>query len=68
MQPVFMVRNMPKDAAGRGAITAISLFLLLLAGCSSLPTDYPRTHSQALEAPEQTKAGAKLARLSEQHP
>jgi putative cardiolipin synthase len=59
---------MPKGATGRGAVAAISLLLLFLAGCSSLPTDYPRTHSQALEAPEQTKAGAKLARLSEQHP
>ena len=43
------------------------LFLLLLAGCSTLPTDYPRPESHALEKPEQTKAGAKINRLAKQH-
>ena len=53
---------------GRTAVMLLLLFLLPLAGCSSLLTDYPLTYSQALEAPEQTKAGAKITRLAEQRP
>jgi putative cardiolipin synthase len=44
------------------------LLFLFLAGCSTLPTDYPRAESHALEQPERTKAGAKISRLAEDRP
>ena len=69
LQPVRSMTGM-SGLQVRQASAGISLLLLLvlaLAGCASLPTDYPRTPSQALETPEQTKTGAKLARLSEKH-
>ncbi|MGD8236786.1 MAG: phospholipase D family protein [Chromatiales bacterium] len=53
---------------GLTAVLLLLLFLLPLAGCSTLPTDYPRTYSQALEDPKQTKTGAKITRLAEQRP
>ena len=38
-------------------VASLSLFLLLLAGCASVPTDYERTESRALEDYQSTRIG-----------
>ena len=53
-----------------GAPVALGVCLLALAGCASLPpgSDYPRTVSIALTAPEQTRMGRQLAAAKAEHP
>ncbi|MGD1990293.1 MAG: phospholipase D family protein [Chromatiales bacterium] len=55
-------------ARTRRTAVMLMLLMLLLAGCSTLPSDYPRTYSEALEEPVQTRGGAKVNRLAKQHP
>ena len=63
------VSGLPDRIVRPGRILFMLLLLFLfLAGCSTLPTDYPRTQSHALEEPEQTRGGAKIKRLAEQRP
>ena len=63
------VSGVPGRMARHGRILFMLLLLFLfLAGCSTLPTDYPRTESHALKEPEQTRGGAKIKRLAEQRP
>jgi putative cardiolipin synthase len=54
----------------RRAPVALGICLLALAGCASLPpgSDYPRTVSIALTAPEQTRMGRELAAAKAEHP
>ena len=65
----LQVSGVPNRIVRPGRILFMLLLLFLfLAGCSTLPTDYPRTQSHALKEPEQTKTGAKVTRLAEQRP
>jgi putative cardiolipin synthase len=45
-----------------------ALAVALLAGCASLPTDYPRTSSTAMQDHESTPIGRRVAELAAQHP
>ena len=42
--------------------------LLLAAGCASVPTEYPRTQSTALEDYQSTTAGKRWGKIEVQHP
>jgi putative cardiolipin synthase len=42
--------------------------LIFVAGCATVPTDYPRTHSTALLDYQSTSAGKRWAKLEAQHP
>lgn len=42
--------------------------ILLMAGCSSLPQDYPRERSEAYENPEKTSLGKAFAEDEKDHP
>jgi len=48
--------------------SAFSALLALTSGCASVPTDYPRTTSNAFESHESTKIGAKFAEEAARHP
>jgi putative cardiolipin synthase len=50
-----------------GGLLSVLLFLLL-AGCASLPTDYPRAPSRAWDRPEETRLGRAIAPAAELHP
>jgi len=44
------------------------LGMLVLAGCATVPKDYPRTPSTAFQAHESTTVGREVAALAAQHP
>jgi putative cardiolipin synthase len=44
------------------------LALSIATGCASVPTDYPRTHSTALEDYQSTSAGKRWAKIEARHP
>ncbi len=44
------------------------LFVLVVSGCASLPDDYQRTESSALQDYQSTSFGARFARLETEHP
>ena len=52
-----------------GKAGALLIFAgLFLTGCASLPENYARTESTALEAPDTTQIGAYFAKQAEKHP
>jgi putative cardiolipin synthase len=46
----------------------LALVLAVLAGCASLPTDYPRSSSTAMQDHESTPIGRRVAEIAAQHP
>ena len=60
------VRHGDSKPVGRNVMLA--LVLAVLAGCASLPTDYPRTSSMAMQDHESTPIGRRVAELAAQHP
>ena len=44
------------------------LFIVLVTGCASLPTDYPRTESAAIQDYQTTPIGSKYLAEDAQHP
>ena len=46
----------------------LALVLAVLAGCASLPTDYPRSSSTAMQDHESTPIGRRIAEIAAQHP
>jgi putative cardiolipin synthase len=46
----------------------LSVLILLVTGCASLPTDYPRTTSTAFQEHETTVMGKQFAEAAAQHP
>jgi putative cardiolipin synthase len=46
----------------------LAFVVALLAGCASLPTEYPRTPSMAIEDHESTPIGRRVAERAAQHP
>ena len=48
--------------------SALAALLALTSGCASVPTDYPRTTSNAFESHESTKIGARFAAEAARHP
>jgi cardiolipin synthase C len=51
-----------------GLVVILSVCVLLLSGCASLPLDYPRVPSTALDRTEETTLTRELGRLGEAHP
>jgi len=51
-----------------GVRSLLATFVLLIAGCGTLPKDYPRTESTAFEAHESTIIGKEIAGIAAQHP
>ncbi len=49
-------------------IIGMSLVLAVFSGCASLPTDYPRPESKALEDYHSTSLGQRFAALEQAHP
>ena len=56
-------RNIPATALASGLAAAV-----LLAGCTTLPRDYPRTVTTAVADTQQTRLGRWVAPLLERHP
>ena len=52
----------------RSVFFCLMAFLMLVVGCASVPTDYPRTHSTALADYQSTSTGKRWARLEAQNP
>ena len=52
----------------RSFIFSVMAFFMLAAGCASIPTDYPRTHSTALADYQSTSAGKRWAKVEAEHP
>ncbi len=48
--------------------SGVVLLLIGVAGCATVPKDYPRTPSTAFQYPEQTAVGQHLAQAADQHP
>ena len=48
--------------------TVILVLIAFISGCSTLPTDYPRTHSTALADQESTSIGKSIAEEAARHP
>src|SRR6478609_11007936 len=46
----------------------LALVLAVLAGCASLPTEYPRSSSTAMQDHESTPIGRQIAEIAAQHP
>ena len=46
----------------------LALVLAVLAGCASLPPDYPRSPSTAMQDHESTPIGRRIAEIAAQHP
>ena len=65
-QAVRPLRQGDLKAAGQHAMLA--LVLAVLAGCASLPTDYPRSSSSAMQDHESTPIGRRVAEIAAQHP
>ena len=61
-------RGNQAEAGTRGARIPLALGILLIAGCASLPKDYPRTHSTAFQDHETTRIGKEIAARAPQHP
>jgi putative cardiolipin synthase len=59
---------MDRGCQGRVVHAFLALIALALAGCATLPKDYPRTASTALAAPETTTIGREIAGLAGRHP
>ena len=51
-----------------GCHVILALVLAVLAGCASLPTDYPRSSSTAMQDHESTPIGRRVAEIAAQHP
>ncbi len=51
-----------------GRHVILALVLAVLAGCASLPTDYPRSSSTAMQDHESTPIGRRVAEIAAQHP
>jgi putative cardiolipin synthase len=65
-----MKSRIPKTrwlSPNRSLVPGVSLILVLLSGCASLPTDYPRPESKALEDYRSTSLGQRFAALEETH-
>ena len=62
----------PSPRAGGRGLLRIGLLLLLavlfLAGCASVPKDYPRTQSSAFKDPHSTAIGQYFAKVAARHP
>jgi putative cardiolipin synthase len=62
-------RDLPPSAAARlSSILLLLLTGLLLAGCVSVPKDYPRTQSTALKDNTSTSIGRNVAKAAARHP
>jgi putative cardiolipin synthase len=61
-------RRLPRQCAGRGNIALSLLLGVLVTGCASLPTDYPRTETTALEDYTSTTMGQRWAAREAEHP
>ena len=65
----FASSALPSNAQIVKALTAVPLLLVMLAtGCASLPTDYPRSESTALEDYRSTSLGQIWAEAEDAHP
>ena len=51
-----------------GLHVVVALALMVLVGCASLPTDYPRSPSNAMQDHESTPIGRRVAEIAAQHP
>src|SRR6185436_8313935 len=51
-----------------GRLVMLGVGLAVLAGCASLPTDYPRSSSTAMQDHESTPIGRRVAEIAAQHP
>jgi putative cardiolipin synthase len=55
------------SASAWGMRSLLGAAVLLIAGCATIPKDYPRTQSTAFEAHESTSMGKEVAGLAAQH-
>src|SRR6188472_2445608 len=59
-------RDTCRKPGGRNVL--LVLVLAVLAGCASLPSDYPRSPSTAMQDHESTPIGRRIAEIAAQHP
>lgn len=57
-----------KNSLAAVLFIACLMILLMAAGCSTIPKDYPREESFALQSPDQTALGEAFAEAEETHP